>query len=177
MSGTPLSPPPPLKRQGYTAQLRHAESMKGDPLLRRSFQAGGQPAHAQIGRRSGCPWVTAGERSFPPVLAQMWHGCRHSQRSSPLAVLLDTTMPVMLVATWILAASTAVLALTSFVAVVTWRESRRREREDQLAERTLDSARKEFAQKDSLDSRITLTWLVLGLAALIFWTNKSDGKS
>ena len=54
-----------------------------DPLLRRSFHAGGQPARAQVGGRSRCPWVTAGDRSFPPVLARIWHasvistdGCR-----------------------------------------------------------------------------------------------------
>lgn len=29
---------------------------------------------AQLGGRSLCPWVTAGDRSFPPVLARMWHG-------------------------------------------------------------------------------------------------------
>jgi len=37
----------------------------------------GQPAHAQIGSRSRCPWVTAGDRSFPLVLARKWHAvCR-----------------------------------------------------------------------------------------------------
>ncbi len=49
----------------------------GDRLLRRSLQAGGQPARAQIGGRSWCPWVTAGDRSFPLVLVRKWHGaCR-----------------------------------------------------------------------------------------------------
>ena len=43
-----------------------------DPLPRRSFQAGGQPAHAQVRGRSRCPWVTAGDRGFPPVLARIW---------------------------------------------------------------------------------------------------------
>jgi hypothetical protein len=46
-----------------------------DRLLRRSFRAGGQPARVQVGGRSHCPWATAGDRSFPPVLAWMWHGC------------------------------------------------------------------------------------------------------
>jgi len=54
----------------------------GDPLLRRSFQAGGQPARAQVGGRSGCPWVTAGDRSFPPVLARVWHGCANPRRDA-----------------------------------------------------------------------------------------------
>jgi len=44
-----------------------------DPQLGRSFQAGGQPARAEVGSRSGCPWLTAGDRSFPPVLARTWH--------------------------------------------------------------------------------------------------------
>jgi len=46
-----------------------------DRLLRRSFHAAGQPARTQIGGRSRCPWVTASDRSFPPVLARTWHGC------------------------------------------------------------------------------------------------------
>jgi hypothetical protein len=50
------------------------------PLLRRSFHAGGQPVRVQIGGRSGCPWVTAGDRSFPPVLVRMWHGYGHLRR-------------------------------------------------------------------------------------------------
>ena len=42
-------------------------------LPRRSFHATGQPAHGQIRGRSRCPWLTAGHRSFPPVLARTWH--------------------------------------------------------------------------------------------------------
>lgn len=45
-----------------------------DLLLRSSFRAGGQPAPAQIGGRSWYPWLTAGDRSFPPLLARLWHG-------------------------------------------------------------------------------------------------------
>ena len=56
-----------------------------DPLLRRSFQAGGQPARAQVGGRSGCPWVTAGDRSFPPVLARTWHAAGEADRQGPLS--------------------------------------------------------------------------------------------
>ncbi len=57
-------------------------SHQGYPGLRRSFHAGGRPAHAQIGHRSGCPLVTADARSFPPVLARarIWHGCGHRDR-------------------------------------------------------------------------------------------------
>ena len=52
----------------------HCVSSGSDQFLRRSFRAEGQPAYAPFGRRSGCPWVTAGDRSFPPVLARIWHG-------------------------------------------------------------------------------------------------------
>ena len=52
-----------------------------DPLLRRSIQAGGQPARTQVGGCSWCPWATAGDRSFPSVLAREWHGaCRSRSR-------------------------------------------------------------------------------------------------
>ena len=44
-----------------------------DLLLRSMFHAAGQPAHAQIGSYSWCLWVTAGDRSFPSVLARTWH--------------------------------------------------------------------------------------------------------
>lgn len=74
-----------------------------------------------------------------------------------------------MVATWILAVSTALLALTSLVAVVTWRENRRREREDQVASRILESARREFAPKDELSGlKENLTGAaVLGVIVLV----------
>lgn len=56
----------------------------------------------------------------------------------------------MLAATWVLAGATALIALTSLIAVLTWRENRRREREDQQAARILEAARKEFTAKDEL---------------------------
>ena len=89
----------------------------------------------------------------------------------------------MVVATWILAGATALLALTSLVAVVTWRENRRREREDQVASRILESARREFAPKEELGGlKENLTGaavlgviiLVLALLAKI-GTKSSDG--
>lgn len=63
----------------------------------------------------------------------------------------------MLTATWVLAGSTSLLALTSIVAVLTWRNSRRRAAQDQERARAddqqvriLDAARKEFAAKDDV---------------------------
>jgi len=75
----------------------------------------------------------------------------------------------MLTAAWVLAGATALLALTSLVAVVTWRENRRREREDQAAARILESARKEFAPKEDLGGlKENLAGLgVLGVAVLL----------
>ncbi|HUZ23515.1 MAG TPA: hypothetical protein VMV07_07105 [Streptosporangiaceae bacterium] len=46
--------------------------------------------------------------------------------------------------------ATAVLALTSLVAVITWRENRRRERDRQMETPILESARKEFSAKDEM---------------------------
>ena len=59
---------------------------------------------------------------------------------------------LMQTAIWITAASTAVLALTSMVAVLTWRENRRRQYEEQLVTRILEAGRKEFSTKDELAS-------------------------
>ena len=60
-----------------------------DPLLRRSFQARGQPARVQVGGCSRCPWVTAGDRSFPLVLARKWHGACRSTLEGAAAGIVD----------------------------------------------------------------------------------------
>jgi hypothetical protein len=44
--------------------------------LRRSFRAAPLVASAQLRRQAGSPRVTAGDRGFPGVLPQMWHGRR-----------------------------------------------------------------------------------------------------
>ena len=44
-----------------------------DPLFRRSFRAQRWPARAQVRGRQGCPRLPADYRSFPSVLARMWH--------------------------------------------------------------------------------------------------------
>jgi hypothetical protein len=67
--------------------------MVHDQLLRRSFHAAGQPARAQIGGRSRCPWVTAGDRSFPLVLARTWHAATRKGNS----VRLPRATPALLV--------------------------------------------------------------------------------
>ena len=59
------------------------QSDASDPLLR-SFQAGGQPARAQIGGRSRCPWMTVSDHRFPPVLARTWHALADSVRGDLL---------------------------------------------------------------------------------------------
>jgi hypothetical protein len=64
---------PALGQPKTPATIPHSHR-RGKEFRRRSFRAGGRPAHAQIGRCSGGPWVTAGDRSFPLVLAWTWHG-------------------------------------------------------------------------------------------------------
>jgi hypothetical protein len=93
----------------------------------------------------------------------------------------------MLTATWVLAGATSLLALSSIVAVLTWRDSRRRAaqeqertRSDDQRERILDAARKEFAAKDDvggLKSNLVGIGVIGGvIAALVAWNKISDGK-
>jgi hypothetical protein len=93
----------------------------------------------------------------------------------------------MVTATWVLAGATSLLALTSIVAVLTWRDSRRRAaqeqertRADDQRERILDAARKEFAAKDDvggLKSNLIGIGVLGGLiAALVGWDKMSGGK-
>lgn len=78
----------------------------------------------------------------------------------------------MLAATWVLAGSTAVLALGAVVTIIAWRTGRRadrdraqREREAEIQERTLERAGREFATRDS----VGLAVLGLAAAGLIAW--------
>ena len=63
---------PALGQQKTPATIPHSHRL-GKEFRHRSFQAGGQPARSQVGGRWRCPWATASDRSFPPVLARMWH--------------------------------------------------------------------------------------------------------
>jgi hypothetical protein len=97
----------------------------------------------------------------------------------------------MLVAIWITAGATALLALTSLVAVLTWRENRRRAREleqrdrdEQQRERALEAARKEFATKEDiggLKSNLIGVGVIGGVIAVLVVLDKlgviSDGDS
>ncbi len=47
----------------------HSGHPRRDPAAKRSFRRG-RPARVQVGDCSGCPWMTASDRSFPPVLAR-----------------------------------------------------------------------------------------------------------
>jgi hypothetical protein len=86
----------------------------------------------------------------------------------------------MLIATWILAGGTTLLALTSLVAVVTWIDNRRREREEQLATRIMDTARKEFSPKDEVGGLMSNLIGVVVLAAaglvLFLWGKIDNSK-
>jgi hypothetical protein len=85
----------------------------------------------------------------------------------------------MLTATWVLAAATTLLALTSFVAVITWRENRRREREDQQGAKILEAARKEFSDKKEvvdLKDKLSGYGVLLAVAAVLAWLVKKDSE-
>lgn len=85
----------------------------------------------------------------------------------------------MLTATWALVGFTALLALTSLVAVITWRENRRREREDQVAAKIFEAARKEFSGKkevDGLKDNLTGYGVLAGIIALLIWLAKTTGE-
>jgi hypothetical protein len=93
----------------------------------------------------------------------------------------------MLTAAWVLAGATSLLALTSIVAVLTWRDSRRRAAQDQeraraedQQQRILDAARKEFAAKEDVGGlKSNLIGIgVLGalVAALAVWEKLSGGE-
>jgi hypothetical protein len=80
----------------------------------------------------------------------------------------------MLVATWVLAASTLVLAISGPIALLTWlnvrradRERRERERASEAQQRMIDEARKEFVSKNTLIGSIVLAAIaaVIGLAS------------
>jgi hypothetical protein len=79
------------------------------------------------------------------------------------------------------------LALTSIIAVLTWRDSRRRAaqeqertRADDQRERILDAARKEFAAKDDVgglkSNLIGIGVIGAAIAALVAWDKMSGGK-
>ena len=87
--------------------------------------------------------------------------------------------PRVLVATWILAIATAILAVSGPVALVAWlgarrqdRDRRQRERNEEARERILKSARDEFVPKNWLGGGAVLG----ALALLIAWGTWNDRK-
>jgi hypothetical protein len=64
---------PPLTVSALGSSRHLVRVWPADLPLRRSFRRRLRPARVQVGGRSRCPWVTADDRSFPPVLARMWH--------------------------------------------------------------------------------------------------------
>lgn len=79
----------------------------------------------------------------------------------------------MLTATWVLAIATALLALSSFVGIITWREGRRREREDQQVNKILESARKEFVSTEAMGKVFGIA-ILAGLIGLVVWSEKKE---
>jgi hypothetical protein len=96
-----------------------------------------------------------------------------------LSVAAGTLSP-MIIAEWLAAGAAVVLALTSLVAVITWRESRRRDRDAQMENRIMESARKEFTPKEEvggLKSNLIGFGVIGGaIAALVVW-NKLDNNA
>jgi hypothetical protein len=85
----------------------------------------------------------------------------------------------MLVATWILAVATALLALSGPVALFAWlgarqqdRERRQREREDEIKNQVLRTAREEFTSKNTLQGTVALG----AIAVVIGWGIWNDRK-
>ncbi len=85
---------------------------------------------------------------------------------------------------WIATGAAVLLALTSLVAVITWRENRRRDRENRqrehetdMGDRILDSARREFSTKEEVgglkSNLIGLGVVGLVVAALVVWDKLS----
>ena len=86
----------------------------------------------------------------------------------------------MVVATWILAIATAILAVSGPVALFAWlsarkqdRNRRQRERDDEARDRILKSARDEFVPKSWLGGGAVLA----AIAILIGWGTWSDRKN
>ncbi len=86
----------------------------------------------------------------------------------------------MLTAAWVLAGATTLLALTSFVAVITWREGSRRAREDDMTAKILEAARKEFSGKkefgDLKDNLFGLGILAVIIGFIAWLARAGDGK-
>jgi hypothetical protein len=80
----------------------------------------------------------------------------------------------MLVATWILAVATALLAVSGPIALLVWLNARRadREREDESRDRILRSVRDEFVPKTWVGG--TVVFAILG--CLLAWSSWSDRK-
>jgi hypothetical protein len=86
----------------------------------------------------------------------------------------------MLVATWILAVATAILAVSGPVALLVWlnarrsdRERRQREREDEAKDRILRSVRDEFVPKTWVGGTVAVTIL----ASLLAWSTWSERRN
>lgn len=85
----------------------------------------------------------------------------------------------MLVATWVLAIATAILAVSGPIALLVWlsarrsdRERRQREREDESRDRILRNARDEFVPKNWVGGTVIVTVL----ASLLAWSSWNERR-
>ena len=92
----------------------------------------------------------------------------------------------MLVATWVLAIATAILALSGPVAVFVYlntrkqdRERRQREREDEMRKGILkdaaDQAKGEFVSQTAA-AKVTAVVTVVGVLGFVAWSDRRNGK-
>ena len=81
----------------------------------------------------------------------------------------------MLVATWVLAIATAILALSGPIALTEWRNARKRDRESEMEKRIMQSAKDTFVSKGAAAGIMVIAG-VLCLFAWSAWEDRRNGK-
>jgi len=104
---------------------------------------------------------------------RVWHSEAHSRGYDALV----------LVATWVLAVATSILALSGPVALFAWlaarrsdRAQRKREQDAQMEERILKRAKDEFAPRSWVTDAAGWGVAALALVALIGWGNRQNSR-
>lgn len=89
---------------------------------------------------------------------------------------------IMLIATWVLAGATAVIAISSLWAIITWRENRQRQAREAMQAGTVEAVRKEFVSKDqlaeiktSMDNRTFLMVAAAVVGVMVGWDKLTGG--
>jgi hypothetical protein len=113
----------------------------------------------------------------PPARTTPIHKRAHDPRIGGASILYD---PPVLVATWILAIATSILAVSGPVALLVWPSGRRADRdqrergcEEEARNRILKNARDEFVPK----SWVAGVLVAAALAALVAWSSWTERKA